>query len=90
MVFDFYDWKCFTYININYFNRTLFTITIMTNNKNDFQVYTLIMEEDEAGYTHWAEGLTMYIVKDGVTMKLDGNEVQQLVKTLPRTLGGTY
>jgi hypothetical protein len=32
----------------------------------------------------------MYIVKDGVTIKLDGNEVQQLVKTLPRTLGGTY
>ena len=62
----------------------------MDNNKNDFQVYTLIMEEDEAGYTHWAEGLTMYIVKDGVTIKLDGNEVQQLVKTLPRTVGGTY
>jgi hypothetical protein len=62
----------------------------MEDNKNDFQVYTLIMEEDEAGYTHWAEGLSMYIVKDGVTMKLDGNEVQQLVKALPRTIGGTY
>lgn len=65
-------------------------VPLMENNKNDFQVYTLIMEEDEAGYTHWAEGLTMYIVKDGVTIKLDGNEVQQLVKALPRTLGGTY
>jgi hypothetical protein len=62
----------------------------MEDNKNDFQVYTLIMEEDEAGYTHWAEGLSMYIIKDGVTMKLDGNEVQQLVKALPQTVGGTY
>jgi hypothetical protein len=62
----------------------------MEDNKNDFQVYTLIMEEDEAGYTHWAEGLSMYIVKDGVTMKLDGNEVQQLVKALPSTIGGSY
>jgi len=62
----------------------------MTNNKNDFQVYTLIMEEDEAGYTHWAEGLTMYIVKDGVTMKLNSDEINQLVKALPPTVGGTY
>jgi len=62
----------------------------MENNKSDFQVYALIIEEDEAGYTHWAKGLTMYIVKDGVTMKLDGNEVQQLVKALPSTVGGTY
>jgi len=62
----------------------------MEDNKNDFQVYTLIIEEDEAGWTHWAVGLTMYIVKNGVTMELDGNEVQQLVKTLPRTFGGSY
>ena len=64
----------------------------MTNQetKTDFQVYTLIMEEEGVKYTHWAEGLTMYIVKDGVKMKLSGDEVQQLVKALPETLGGTY
>ena len=61
----------------------------MNNNKNDFQVYALTTVS-EPGYTHWSEGLTMYIVKDGVTMKLNSDEVNQLVKALPPTVGGTY
>jgi hypothetical protein len=61
----------------------------MTYTKSNFEVYTLIKEKEE-GYSHWAEGLTMYITKDGVTMKLSSDEVQQLVKTLPRTVGGRY
>jgi hypothetical protein len=32
----------------------------------------------------------MYITKDGVTMKLNSEEIQQLVKALPETVGGTY
>jgi len=36
------------------------------------------------------DGLTMYIVKDGVTIKLNSEEVEQLVKELPQTMGGTY
>jgi hypothetical protein len=32
----------------------------------------------------------MYIVKDGVTMKLNSDEVNTLVKALPSTVGGTY
>jgi hypothetical protein len=64
----------------------------MENNKNNFQVYSLqtVKEGEENKYAHWADGLTMYIVKDNVTMKLDENEIQQLVKALPKTIGGTY
>jgi hypothetical protein len=61
----------------------------MDNNKNDFQVYALTTVS-APGYTHWSEGLTMYIVKDGVTMKLNSDEVNTLVKSLPPTVGGTY
>jgi sulfur transfer complex TusBCD TusB component (DsrH family) len=61
----------------------------MEKNKNNFQVYALTTI-DELGYTHWSKGLTIYIIKDGVTMKLDENEIQQLVKALPNTMGGTY
>lgn len=41
-------------------------------------------------YSHWAEGLTMYITKDGNTMVLNSDEIQELVKSLPRTIGGQY
>ena len=41
-------------------------------------------------YCHWSEGLTMVIVKNGVTICLDSSEVQQVVKALPRTIGGLY
>jgi hypothetical protein len=61
----------------------------MDNNKKDFQVYALTTVS-APGYTHWSEGLTMYIVKDGVTMKLNSDEVNTLVKALPSTVGGTY
>ncbi len=64
----------------------------MKNNKNDFKVYALstVKEGTEGYYTHWADGLTMYIVKNGVTMKLNEDEIQQIVKALPRTIGGSY
>ena len=63
----------------------------MDNNKNDFQVYTLeVVDTYTTGYVHWAEGLTMYIVKDGVTMKLNSEEIQQVAKALPETVGGKW
>ena len=63
----------------------------MDNNKNDFQVYALeVVDKDTTGYMHWAEGLTVYIVKDGVTMKLNSEEIKQVVKALPETVGGRY
>jgi hypothetical protein len=64
---------------------------VMDNNKNDFQVYALeVVDKDTTGYVHWAEGLTMYIVKDGVTMKLNSEEIQQVAKALPETVGGKW
>ena len=61
------------------------------DNKNDFQVYALeVVDKDTTGYVHWAEGLTVYIVKNGVTMKLNSEEIKQVVKALPETVGGRY
>jgi hypothetical protein len=63
----------------------------MDNNKNDFQVYALeVVDKDTTGYVHWAEGLTLYIIKDGVTMKLNSEEIKLVVKALPETVGGRY
>jgi Ca2+-binding EF-hand superfamily protein len=63
----------------------------MEKNKNDFQVYALeVVDKDTTGYVHWAEGLTMYIVKNGVTMKLNSEEIQQIAKALPETVGGKW
>lgn len=60
--------------------------------KEKFSVYSLMIIDDETNnyYTHWSEGLTMYITKNGVTMKLEAEEIKQVVKALPRTIGGTY
>jgi len=61
------------------------------DNKNDFQVYALeVVDKDTTGYVHWSEGLTLYIVKNGVTMKLNSKEIQQVAKALPETVGGKW
>ena len=59
--------------------------------ENKFDVYTLTkMQKDNLKWSHWSKGLTMYIEKNGISIKLESDEIQQLVKTLPRTFGGTY
>jgi hypothetical protein len=59
--------------------------------KSDFSIHSITaVKEGDPFYTHWSEGLTMYITKDGVTMKLNSEEIQKVVKALPRTIGGTY
>jgi len=64
----------------------------MTDNDSGFSVVSVVtLEDTEANkYTHWSEGLTMYITKDGVTMTLNSEELIQLVKCLPKTIGGSY
>lgn len=52
-----------------------------------FKVFTY---SDKIGYCHWAEGLNMIIEKDGVKIELSSDEVQKVVKSLPRTIGGRY
>jgi hypothetical protein len=55
-----------------------------------FDVMTYTIEKGVLEYCHWSEGLNMIITKDGVTLTLNGEEIQQLVRCLPRTLGRTY
>ena len=55
-----------------------------------FDVVAYTIEEGVSEYCHWSEGLNMIITKDGVTLTLNGEEIQQLVKCLPRTIGRTY
>lgn len=63
----------------------------IVNVRKHFSVHTYsIINEDSPMYAHWSEGLKMIIVKDGVTLKLNSEEIEQLVKALPRTVGGTY
>ena len=38
----------------------------------------------------WYEGFVLYIEKNGVTIKLEEDEVLNVVKALPRTWGGRY
>jgi hypothetical protein len=62
-----------------------------TEVKSDFNVFCFGENSiDMNTYTHWSEGLTMYITKDNVTMKLNSDEIEILVKSLPRTIGGSY
>ena len=62
-----------------------------TDTKKEFKVYTTtVFKENSKSYVHWSEGLTMLIIKDGVEMKLESDEIEKVVKSLPRTLGGTY
>ena len=55
-----------------------------------FDVTTYSLLDKNAKYCHWSEGLNMIIEKNGVTIKLNSEEIQQIVKSLPRTLGGCY
>jgi hypothetical protein len=49
-----------------------------------------IIDTEGSIYMHWSEGLNMIIEKDGIVMKLNSDEIQQIVKALPRTVGGRY
>lgn len=61
----------------------------LDNKTKEFYVYT-VTTNTSLEYTHWSDGLSMYIIKDGIEIKLDSEEIQQLVKALPRTIGGVY
>lgn len=62
---------------------------------NKCEIYTLTTIDTNipmgnAGYCHWSEGLTMVIKKNGVTIKLYGDEIKKLVGSLPPTVSGRY
>ena len=59
--------------------------------ENNFDVYTWqCVNKDTPDYAHWSEGLKMSIRKNGITIILTSEEIQQVVKALPRTIGGKY
>lgn len=55
-----------------------------------FNVITYSLLDKDVKYCHWSEGLNMIIEKNGITIKLNSEEIQQIVKSLPRTVGGRY
>ena len=55
-----------------------------------FKVIRYSLIDKDIKYSHWSEGLNIIIEKDGVSLKLNSEEVQQIVKSLPRTMGGKY
>jgi 8-oxo-dGTP diphosphatase len=59
-------------------------------NDNSFSVHSYTLVDENEKWVHWSKGLKMIITKGGVTLKLEEDEIQQIVKTLPRTFGGTY
>ena len=73
------------------------TKNIQSHSKNtvlgevsSFNVATYSLLDRDVKYCHWSEGLNMIIEKNGVTIKLNSEEIQQIVKSLPRTIGGRY
>jgi hypothetical protein len=58
---------------------------------SSFKVGTFtLIKQDDSRYCNWSKGLKMIIEKDGVVMKLEGKEIEKIVRSLPRTVGGTY
>ena len=55
-----------------------------------FNVTTYQTVNKDVIYCHWSKGLSMIIEKNGVTIKLNSEEIEQVVKSLPRTVGGRY
>ncbi len=61
----------------------------VVNSKFSVHTYSLV-DKNSPMYVHWSSELKMIIEKDGVTMCLTSEEIVQLVKALPRTIGGRY
>lgn len=63
----------------------------MSKENEKFNVFTMTKTDKDAPlYSHWSEGLSMFITKNGVTIELDSDEIQQLMRSMPRTVGGSY
>ena len=60
------------------------------NEKFSVITYSLIEKGSKLNYIHWSDGLKMIISKNGLVVELNSEEIEELVKSLPRTLGGTY
>jgi len=66
------------------------TITGKYVYESEFRVYTWSLLGSEDYAVHWSEGLSTVIYKDGKKVVLTGEEMQQVINSLPRTFGGSY
>lgn len=68
------------------------TDTATTDKEPDFTAYTyeVFDKDDKRMFVHWADGLKMIIRKGDVFISLNSEEIQKLVKALPKTFGGSY
>lgn len=55
-----------------------------------FNVTTYSLLDKDIKYCHWSKGLKMIIEKNGVRIQLESEEIEQIVKSLPRTIGGSF
>ena len=64
----------------------------MNTDKEKFHVCCIeeSTEEEINKPRHWADNLEMEITKGECTIKLNSEEIQQIVKSLPNTFGGIY
>ena len=80
-----------------WFNKVYKDARILVKNltipdvSSSFKVGTYtIIKKGESEYSHWSKGLKMVLEKDGVVMKLESEDIKKIVKSLPRTIEGTY
>ena len=79
-------------INLKKLNKMKQLNKHITPTSTEFNVfsYSICNTDGLFEYSHWTEGLKMIIIKNGVTIELEPDEIQQLVNTLPRTFGQSY
>ena len=56
-----------------------------------FSVYTFeSTPHRKISYKHWSDDLNMVIIKNGVKIELEPEEIEEIIESLPRTVGGQY
>lgn len=66
-------------------------MTALKKGSNNLKVGTYTLhKKGDSSYSHWSEGLKMVIEKNGVVIKLEGEEIKKVIGSLPRTFGGSY
>jgi len=57
---------------------------------NKFTVFTTTNICTKETYVKWNKGLNMTIIKNDVTIVLNENEIQELMNSIPKSIGGKY
>jgi len=57
---------------------------------NKFTVFTTANIDTKETYVKWNKGLRMTIIKNDVTIVLNEDEIQELMASIPKSIGGKY